>query len=524
MKNSMMYRYNPTVNIREGLEKLIPYEMCPWDDYFPAMGQTDFLLNRHTLQSSKTFFYRKAPFGGSYALFGGLCQFLNQMKAFSYIDVPRLGIPEDTALAALKDQGYSLQFLKYLELRPKPKVKVYAPKEGSVILPNEPVVIVEGDLLSVRIVEGMMRCFNFASLSMTKWHRVCRSVGKGSVLEFARRRSQNHIETSVYAHLGGADATSNSEVRKGLDIKVLGTMGHEWVQSFGDEFEAFDKWLEHNPNKPVLLIDTIDTLKSGLPNAIKAFNKHKEKISRAKGVPGIRLDSGDLAYLAVECRNKLDYADLKNAKIVLTNDLDEYAITSIIDQIEEYGLRTIPSNAERVLSSLVWAAGTKPGTCYDQPSLGGVAKLGTIEKDRKMKSVIKIAKDNPVKTSIPGNNRSSFIWDGDDLLCCLIHGKDEDVYSVRYACHPDDESKRIDLNSYSNLKYELRQKCVYDWQKDMGIDPTIENVRNHVSEETERLHWSNLRLNNPHPIKVSLSESIFNLRKKMINNFELIEG
>jgi len=511
--------YCPTLDLRGGLTRIVPQEICPWDGYFMSMAQTDFKLGRHELQASKTYFYRKAPFGGSYALFGGLCALLNQIENFSFTR------PDCDAYAvqALKDQGYDEDFIKYLKFyNPLKDLKLYAPPEGSVILPNEPVVIVEGKLIAVRIIEGMMRGLNYASLSMTKWNRVCQAANPGATLEFARRRSQNNLETSLYAHLAGCAVTSNAEIRKGIDIPVVGTMGHEYIQSFGDEYEAFDKWVLHNPDKPVLLVDTIDTLKSGVPNAIKVFLEHKKRMQEAEGVPGVRFDSGDLAYLAIETTRVFLNADIEEFKLFMTNDLDEYSIEEIKGQVFTHAPKA-GIEPEFILRRMVWAAGTKPGTCYDQPSFGGVAKLGSIETDQGMKSVIKIAKDNPIKTSIPGNNRSTYVWNGDEFVCCLIHGKDEDPYDLRYACHPDDASKKIDLRQYSGLEFDVRQSKLYDGEHTVSYYPTVGEVRKKVKEETEKLHWTHKRLNNPHKIKVSLSERIFNLRQKMINNFELIE-
>ena len=512
-------KYKPTKDLRDGLTRVVPQEICPWDGYFMSMAQTDFKLGRHELKASKTYFYRKAPFGSSYALFGGLCALLNQISNFSFT-IPGI---ETYAVEALKDQGYDKDFIDYLKFKdPFNDLKLYAPPEGSVILPNEPVIIAEGKLIGVRIIEGMMRGVNYASLSMTKWNRVCQAANPGATLEFARRRAQNNLETSIYAHLAGCTVTSNAEIRKGIDIPVVGTMGHEYIQSFGDEYEAFDKWVLYNPDKPVLLVDTIDTLKSGVPNAIKTFLKYKEQIKEAGGVPGVRFDSGDLAYLAIEATRLFIAAGINELKLFMTNDLDEYAIEEIKGQVFTHAPKA-GLNPELILKKMIWAAGTKPGTCYDQPSFGGVAKLGSIETAEGTKSVIKIAKDNQIKTSIPGNNRSTYVWDGSDLVCCLIHGKDEDPYDLRYACHPDDVSKKIDLKQFQSLEFDIRQSKVYDSGKAVDYNPTVDDVRNKVLEETDKLHWTHKRLNNPHMIKVSLSEKIFNLRQKMINNFELIE-
>lgn len=286
--------------------------------------------------------------------------------------------------------------------------------------------------------------------------------------EFSRRRAQNDITTTLYAHLAGIDISSNAEIRRGADIPVSGSMGHEWIQSFGDEYEAFDRWLEINPDRPILLVDTISTLKSGVPNAIKAFKKHWNRIKEIGGIPGIRNDSGDLAYLTIEESRMLDEAGLFEVMIFETNDLDEYSIQSIKEQIlrESYSSNAvIPTNmsSNRILRKLVWACGTNPGTCSDQPSIGGVVKLTSIENDLgEEKAVIKIAHDNPIKTSIPGSNRSAHVYTEDgELLCCLIYHKDEKVEKTEIAYHPDDKSKKIILTDYENLVFRKRQVSVY---------------------------------------------------------------
>jgi len=489
--------YSPSDNLLDGIRNLLPLEICPWDDYYMRMAQTDFLLKRQTKKASKTFFIRKAPFGGSYALLGGITAFYRTIQDFEFDNVVQF---------ALTDQGYKPEFIEYCKLRRKISVHIFSPFEGSVFCPNESAIILEGDLFDIRIAEGMLlKSVNFATLSLTKWRRVVEAAAPGRVLEFSRRRAQDDIRTSIYAHLAGCHFTSNAEIRRGLNIKVVGTMGHEWIQSFGDEFESFDKWLEINPDKPVLLVDTINTLQSGLPNAIKAFKKHRERIKTAGGIPGIRNDSGDLAFLTIEERIKLDTNDLFDVLIFQTNDLDEYSIEDIKEQIYTHSKKAgiDPFNC---LTRIVWACGTNPGVCSDQPSLGGVMKLTSIEDFLgNEKAVIKLAMDNPIKTSIPGNNRSAFVWNNDDseLLCCLNYQKNERFSDIDVGFHQDDENKSIIFS------HEL--------------NPTVDFVRKHIETETSRLHWTHKRLKNAHMIKVSLSEKLFQLRSDMISNKILIE-
>lgn len=502
-------QYQPNTGLLAGIDHMSPLELCPVDEYYLRMAQSDFLAGRKDSQATKAFFYRTPPFNGSYAILGGLTAFLRTLREYAF---------SNEVVKYLKDQNYREEFIRYLqEELIWVRVNVSAPREGSVILPNEPAITIQGDLISVRIAEGiLLKQVNYPTLAMTKWHRVCQAAAPGGVMEFARRRAQDDIRTTLYAHLAGAAVTSNSEIRHGFDIPVTGTMGHEWVQSWGDEYTAFGKWLKYNPDKPVLLVDTIDTLKSGLPNAIRAFKKHWDRIKEAGGKPGIRNDSGDLAYITIEERKQLDAAGLEEVLIYQTNDLDEYAIEAIKSQIFTYAPRA-GLTPDSVLSRCVWACGTKPGTCYDQPSLGGVMKLTSMDG----RAVIKIARDNPIKTSIPAWNQSAFIWDGDEFVCCLVYMHDEDPESLTFACHPDDPSKRLDIGG---LEVEYRHRLAYKTHGDILSNPTLEAVRKTVKKETDRLHWTHKRLDKPHKMKVSLSPKLFNLRQGLINSGHLIEG
>jgi nicotinate phosphoribosyltransferase len=506
--------YNPSTNLLSALRSLFPLEICPWDDYYPRMAQTDFLCKRHNLKASKTFFIRKAPFGGAYAILGGLTAFLRILEDYRF---------DEEVCYALKDQGYRVDFIKFLQKKQRLNLTVYSGEEGSIFFPNEPAIVFEGSLLDVRFAEGiLLKNVNFPTLQITKWQRVCQAAAPGKVMEFARRRAQDDLRVSLYANLAGANLTSNSEIRRGADIKVVGTMGHEWIQSFGDEFEAFDKWLEFNPDRPVLLVDTIDTLKSGIPNAIKAFKKHWDRIKKAGAVPGVRNDSGDLAYITIEERKMFDQAGLNEVCIFETNDLDEYSIETIRQQIFTFAPRA-GLDPEEALKKIVWACGTQPGTCSDQPSLGGVAKLSSIERDGAERPVIKLAKDNPIKTSIPGSNRSAFVLgkNSNELLCCLIHGKNEKLEDTVKAVHPDDEAKFI-LYYDKEVKYLPRQKIVFDKYK-IKVNPEIQDVQNLIAKEVAMLHWTNKRFQSPHLVKVSLTEDLFDLRQRLIENNDLID-
>ena len=504
--------YSPSNNLLQAIRNLLPLEICPWDDYYPRMAQTDYLDGRYLLKSSKTCFYRTAPFKGSYAILGGMISFLRILQDYEFDDVVEF---------AMLDMGYNKDFVSFMKQRKKLQVKIYAIEEGSLIFPNEPYIIIEGCLGDIRFAEGMLlKQVNFASLAFTKWSRVAQAAAPGVSMEFSRRRSQDDIRTSIYAHLAGITYTSNGEVRRGLNAVVKGTMGHEFPQSYGDEYTAYDRWLEYNPDKPVLIADTINTLKSGLPNAIKAFSKHWERIKNAGGIPGFRLDSEDLAYLTIESRRGFNEANLFDVMIFETNELDEYTITNIREQIYTNAPKA-GLDVTDTLTKIVWACGTKPGVCSDQASFGGVAKLSSIEQGTALYEVIKLAKDNPIKTSIPGNNRSSFVFgDNNELLGVVIHPR---AIPPKMMIDQDNRSKMMSLE---NTRVVQRQQLVFDNITSIGIQSTVNidttHIKAHHQEQLGLLHWTQKRFDSPHLVKVGLSTELFDVRQRMIEKQLLI--
>jgi len=490
----------------EGLGAMARPLACPWDDYYCRMAQTDWLAGKHLGKASKTYFIRKAPFGGSYAILGGVTEFIRQVNTFRFNEITR---------EVMESLDYRRDFIDFLfKERQKLHVNVYALPEGSLFFAGEPAIVIEGSLMDVRLAEGMLlECVNYPSLAMSKWNRVVQSTDVGSVMEFARRRAQDPYRTTLYSYLSGATVSSNDEMRQWFNIPTVGTMGHEYIQSFGDEFKAFDTWLTHNPKRPVLLVDTIDTLNSGVPNAIKAFKKHRRAIGDA--LMGIRLDSGDLSYLAMESYKKMEMAALPTVRIFMTNDLDEYSIQAIRSQIELNAAR-FGYHYNELLRQLVWACGTKPGTCWDQPSIGGVAKLTSTMRGVLECPVIKLARDNPIKTSIPGSNRSATLTDEHGILQgILIYSKKEDPSEVRAFVHPEDGTKKTTISS----DWKVTPRHAGPWP----YEQTLQDVREHVKSQLAMLDWTQRRLDKPHRVKVGLSPKLFELRSRMIKNGTLID-
>lgn len=518
-----------TTNLLEGIRNAFPLELFPWDDYFLRMAEADWKLGRANVVAAKSYFIRKAPFQGAYALLGGITAALRQIHDL------RFNIAEFLELA---DMGYDPLFIEELMRMERLRVEVYAPEEGTAFFPNEPIVSVRGHLLDVRLAEGIItEALNFASLVFTKWHRLVQTVSPGKVLEFGRRRSQNALKSSLYGILAGCFATSNAELRRFFNCRITGTMGHEWVQSFGDVACAFEAWLTAEPSKPIGLVDTKQCLTHDFPLWLDAVYSHREAI-KAVNPPfwGWRNDSGDLASLSMEqyrmfLKHPLSQEEWfrKNARIVLTNDLDEYSAAAIISQIR--GQKDLDWNG--LMPRIIWAAGTKPSTCEDQSSIGGVMKLASVEG----KECIKLAFDDEgkpgEKTSTPGFNHSAIIHDKNwNVVCVLVYPALR--YSIKFGllyqngkpvqplvtCQSAGHS--IVLPEYTALN---QQALIYDsFSNNTGFTEqwkiwhpkTIGEIKNRAKSFAERLPWQSQRLEKPQSIPVMLTPDLYELRKKMI--------
>jgi len=514
----------------------LPNQLFPWDDYFPRMAEADWLAGRSDIMSAKTFFIRQAPFGGSYAVLGGIIDALRQ--------IDKLRFYADGFIDGMLDMGYRPDFIDWLVKRDKLKVQVYAPLEGTLIFPNEPAVTVVGALPDIRLVEGILtEALNFATLALTKWHRLVWTVRPGQVMDFSRRRSQNTYKSTISAILAGCSSTSNSEMRRFIDCRVSGTMGHEWVQSFGDVAMAFDTWLTVQPRKAIGLVDTLQCMKHDFPLWLNAVYKHRERIKEADPVIwGWRNDSGDLAKLSIDqwtlfLKHPLaqDPWFVERCHIILTNDLDEYAAEDIIWQInKQLGFE----DAGQILSKIIWAAGTKPGTCFDQPSLGGVAKLVEVEGS----ACIKLAFDSyghpSIKTSIPGFNLSSLIYNYNENnpLGLLIYPINEygpandmtNISKVPLEGFPVD-NKNLSLN-LAQYKMKRRQSLVFDSLSEKPVlvsekwkDVEIDEVPKYIASQVSDLSWEMTRLEKPQEMPVYLTPDLWHLRKEMIDTNSLIE-
>jgi len=444
-------------------------------------------------------FFRWQPFGGGYAIFAGLGTLLDNLASFSFSDedivyLKSLGLFEDAFTEYLKDFRFS--------------GSLWAMDEGTVVFPQEPLVRIESSLIECQIIEGMLlNIINFQSLIATKARRVWIASGKGSLMEFGLRRAQGPdgaLSASKAAYIGGAMGTSNTLAGKAFGIPVLGTMAHSWVMSFPSEEDAFNAYAGMYPDTSVFLIDTYDTLKSGIVSAINAGKKLKE---RGKSF-GVRLDSGDIQYLSTEVRKMLDNAGLNEATITASNDLDE----SIIENLVNSG---VPVD--------VWGVGTQMVTGGNDSAFTGVYKMTACEDaNGQMAPVMKLS-DNPEKTTNPGPKQVWRIKDSQGAALADVLALDsaadteiiESGYRYRFW-HPSADYRHF-YHITEWAPQPLLKKLIADG-KPCGPQPSLDAIRAYSAADLETFDSTYKRLLNPHVYKVSITEKLRDLKLDLIKN------
>ena len=320
------------------------------DKYQLSMSQVYFLKGQKDTRAVFDYFFRKLPFNGGYAIFAGLEDLLNTLDVLRF---------DKQDLNFLKELGYHPDFVRYLE-KFRFNGNVYSSLEGDPVFPVRPVLQIEANIIESQIIETLvLNILNFQTLIATKASRMRQAAEGCNLIDFGLRRAQGlgGYSASRAAFIGGFDGTSNVRAARDYDIPVSGTMAHSYIESYDDELTAFTHFAEVQPDDCILVVDTYDTLKSGIPNAITVAKKMEEKGFRLKG---IRLDSGDLSYLAKETRRRLDSAGLNYVKIAVSNQLDEYIIKSLLAQDAPIDL---------------FGVGTSLVTGYPDAALDGVYKL-----------------------------------------------------------------------------------------------------------------------------------------------------
>lgn len=443
-------------------------------------------------------FYRKNPFGGGYAIAAGLESVVEYLESFRFSkdDTDYLETIPGNDGRPIFEKGF-LEYLRQLQL----SIHVDAIPEGTVVFPHQPLLRVTGPIVQCQLLEtALLNILNFQTLIATKASRVARVAGNDPVLEFGLRRAQGPdgaMSASRAAYVGGCAATSNVLAGKRYGIPVRGTHAHSWVMSFDTELEAFEAYAQAMPNNCVFLVDTYDTL-DGVQNAIRVGEQLRQRGYR---MVGIRLDSGDLAYLSIEARKLLDAAGFSDAVIVASNDLDERLIESLKAQGAKIG---------------VWGVGTKLVTAYDQAALGGVYKLGAVQ-DETGQWIPKIKlSEQMVKTSTPGIQqvRRFYAKDGtaiadmiyDELtppigLGALMEGGD----------FPKAKSFESTATSYEDLLIPLLRdgSIVYEL-------PSLKQIRDRTLSQLKRFPVGVLRFDNAHLYTHGLEENLYRTKLDLI--------
>lgn len=444
--------------------------------------------------------FRNPPFSGGYAVVAGLGSAIEYLEKFRFdeSDLAYLATLTGNDERPLFEDGF-LKFLQELQLA----VDIDAMPEGTVAFAQEPLVRVSGPMLQCQILEtALLNMINFQTLIATKAARIC-SVTKGEpVLEFGLRRAQGvdgGLTASRAAYVGGCAATSNVLAGKQYGIPVKGTHAHSWVMSFDDELLAFDGYAEAMPNNCVFLVDTYDTLE-GVRNAVQVGQRLRKQ---GHEIVGIRLDSGDLAYLSIEARKILDDGGFPEASIVASNDLDE----QIIESLKTQGAKIA-----------VWGVGTKLVTAYDQPALGGVYKLGAMKDDHgKWQPKIKLSEQG-AKTTIPGMLQVRRFHAGDKLAGDMIYDTSTGIDSRGVIVDVKDSNRRKRIPTGStgdDLLVPVLRGGELTGPFASGTE-TLEVARARAATELTRLDPSVLRLLNPHEYPVGLDVGLHERRDQMV--------
>lgn len=435
-------------------------------------------------------FFRRVPDNGGFAIMAGLEQLIDYLEKLSFTTAD---------IEYLRNRGiFSDGFLQYLA-NFKFSCDVYAIPEGTPIFPGEPILTVKGPIIQAQFIEtAALLYINHQSLIATKANRIVRAAKGRSVIEMGSRRAQGSdgaVLGARAAYIGGTDGSSCTIADSLYGVPALGTMAHSWIQSFDTEYEAFLKYAKLYPNNCTLLVDTYDTLKSGIPNAIKLFKEMNQ------GIGAIRIDSGDAAYLSKKARKMLDDAGLSEIKIIISNSLDEYTIKDLLIQqapIDGFGV------GERLITSKT------------EPVFGGVYKLVAVEENGVTVPKIKVS-NNPEKVTTPGfkqvwrlfeRSSNKAIADVITLFDEVI--QDKEPYII---FDPDHTWKRRELTDFYAVKLLVP---IFEQGTLIYNKPSIKEIRAYSRDKVDKLWEESLRFEKPHKFYVDLSQELWDLKQELL--------
>ena len=439
-------------------------------------------------------YFRKAPDDAGFAIMAGVEQLIEYMNSLKF---------EKEDIAYLREKNlFDEDFLTYLE-NFKFECDVWAIPEGTPIFPGEPVIKVRGPLIQAQFLETIiLLTVNHQSLIATKSNRIVRAANGLPVMEFGSRRAQGY-DGAIYgaraAYIGGVSGTACTISDQMFGVPALGTMAHSWIQSFESEYEAFLAYAKAYPNNCTLLIDTYNVLKSGLPNAVRVFNE----VLKPLGITncGIRIDSGDITYLTRKCRKYLDDAGWPDAKIVISNSLDEYIIRDILQQgakIDSFGV------GERLITS------------KSEPVFGGVYKLVAIENNGEIEQRIKIS-ENLAKITTPYFKKVYRLYSKEtgmaiaDVLTTYDEKIDDNQpYEI---FDPQHTWKR---KTVSNFKAVELQVPIFDKGKCVYTSPSLKEIKEYCADRISTIWDEVKRFENPHEYYVDMSQKLWDIRYKLL--------
>ncbi|MDY4186892.1 MAG: nicotinate phosphoribosyltransferase [Candidatus Borkfalkiaceae bacterium] len=463
------------------------------DLYQLTMMNGYYLKGRHEQIAVFDVFFRQNDLI-TYSLAAGLEQVVDYVLNLNF------GDDEIEYLRSQKlfDEGF-LNYLKNLKFTGD----LYSVPEGTPVFPGEPILTVRAPIVQAQLIEtAILNMLNHQTLIATKAAKICHAAKGDSVMEFGLRRAQGP-DAGIYgaraAIIGGCGSTSNVLAGQMFNVKISGTHSHSWVMNFPSEYEAFKAYAEIYPDAALLLVDTYNTLKSGVPNAIKVFNELK---AAGKKPLGIRLDSGDLAYLSKEARKMLDAAGFENTLICASGDLDEHSINSLKQQGAKINL---------------WGVGTKLITSEEMPALGGVYKLSAmIDEKGEITPKIKLS-DNGAKITNPGFKSiyRVFVNGMAEADVIFLRGEKFDASKPLTLYHPTERWKSITFENYE-LK-EITQKIIENGKLVYKL-PALKEIAAYSQKQLDGFWEEYKRLDYPHIYKVDLSDELYALKTSMIKN------
>ncbi len=460
------------------------------DLYQLTMAQAYFMNQKADTPACFDYFFRKTPYNGGYMVFAGLQELLELIAGLKF---------EKDDIDFLHHEGFDRNFLDHLESFSF-KGNIHSVQEGDLVFPNEPIVRVDGGLLETQLIETLLlNVLNFQSLIATKAARIRQVAKDKTVTDFGLRRAQSYggIMASRAAIIGGFNSTSNVFAAHKYDIPCAGTMAHSFIECFASEIEAFRAYARVFPDSCILLVDTYNTLKNGIPNAIIVAKELEKKGFKLKGV---RLDSGDLAYISKKTREMLDKAGLEYVKIVVSNQLDEYVVKSLLEQgapIDIFGI------------------GTNLVTGSPDSAVDGVYKLAEAGKQPTLK-----ISENIQKVTLPAKKHILRYYNSDgqfygDAVALIDEKNPEKMY------HPFEKNKSIKLK---NCKSELLTKPVMQNGRIVTDQQKISEINDYLEHRLSLLPEEHKRFDFPHIYKVGISKALMNLRDEIILKYQPDRG